>query len=69
LKGTTLTVQSYRETQERLGEQFERTENYLALTGLLILVLGGIGVWNVSRAFVEQKRKAVAVLKCLWRIR
>jgi putative ABC transport system permease protein len=65
LKGTTLNVQSYRETQERLGEQFERTENYLALTGLLILVLGGIGVWNVSRAFVEQKRKAVAVLKCL----
>jgi len=65
LKGTALTVQSYRETQERIGEQFARTENYLALTGLLILVLGGIGVWNVSRAFVEQKRKAVAVLKCL----
>ncbi|MGQ0541524.1 MAG: ABC transporter permease [Blastocatellia bacterium] len=65
LKGTTLNVQSYRETQERLGEQFARTENYLALTGLLILVLGGIGVWNVSRAFVEQKRKSVAVLKCL----
>ncbi len=65
LKGTTLAVQSYRETQERLGEQFARTENYLALTGLLILVLGGIGVWNVSRAFVEQKRKSVAVLKCL----
>jgi len=65
LKGTMLTVQSYRETQERLGEQFARTENYLALTGLLILVLGGIGVWNVSRAFVEQKRKSVAVLKCL----
>jgi putative ABC transport system permease protein len=65
LKGTTLTVQSYRESQERLNEQFARTENYLALTGLLILVLGGIGVWNVSRAFVEQKRKSVAVLKCL----
>jgi putative ABC transport system permease protein len=65
LKGTTVTVQSYRETQERLGEQFARTENYLALAGLLILVLGGIGVWNVSRAFVEQKRRSVAVLKCL----
>jgi putative ABC transport system permease protein len=65
LKGTTVTVQSYRETQERLGEQFARTENYLALTGLLILVLGGVGVWNVSRAFVEQKRKSVAVMKCL----
>ena len=65
LKGTILAVQSYRETQENLGEQFARTENYLSLTGLLILVLGGVGVWNVARVFVEQKRKAVAVLKCL----
>ena len=65
LTGTTVRVQSYRETQERLGEQFTRTENYLSLTGLLILVLGGVGVWNVARAFVEQKRKSVAVLKCL----
>ena len=64
-KGTTITVQSYRETQEDLGEQFQRTEDYLSLTGLLILVLGGVGVWNVARAFVEQKRKSIAVLKCL----
>lgn len=65
LKGTILSVQSYRETEENLGAQFERTENYLSLTGLLILALGGIGVWNVARVFVEQKRKAIAVLKCL----
>jgi len=65
LKGTVISVQSYRETQENLGAQFTRTENYLALTGLLILVLGGVGVWNVARAFVDQKRKSVAVLKCL----
>ena len=65
LEGTSLRIISYRETQERLGDQFDRTENYLSLTGLLILVLGGVGVWNVARVFVEQKRKAVAVLKCL----
>lgn len=65
LKGTTITANSYREQQERMNEGFERTENYLSLTGLLILVLGGVGVWNVARAFVEQKRKTVAVLKCL----
>ncbi|MFM9904885.1 MAG: ABC transporter permease [Pyrinomonadaceae bacterium] len=65
LKGTTIQVNSYREQQENLNEQFVRTENYLSLTGLLILVLGGVGVWNVARAFVEQKRKTVAVLKCL----
>ena len=65
LKGSTVTINSYREQQENMSEQFERTENYLSLTGLLILVLGGVGVWNVARAFVEQKRKTVAVLKCL----
>jgi putative ABC transport system permease protein len=65
LKGTIVAVVSYREQQENMGEQFTRTENYLSLTGLLILVLGGVGVWNVARAFVEQKRKTVAVLKCL----
>ena len=65
LKGTILNVRSYRESQDRLNDQFERTENYLSLTGLLILVLGGVGVWNVARVFVEQKRKTVAVLKCL----
>lgn len=65
LKGTTIQVNSYREQQDNLNEQFVRTENYLSLTGLLILVLGGVGVWNVARAFVEQKRKTVAVLKCL----
>jgi putative ABC transport system permease protein len=65
LKGTTIRVNSYREQQENLSAQFERTENYLSLTGLLILVLGGVGVWNVARAFVEQKRKTIAVLKCL----
>lgn len=65
LKDTILRVQSYRDTEENFNEQFTRTENYLSLTGLLILVLGGIGVWNVARVFVEQKRKSVAVLKCL----
>jgi len=65
LKGTTIQVNSYREQQENLGDNFARVENYLSLTGLLILVLGGVGVWNVARAFVEQKRKTVAVLKCL----
>jgi putative ABC transport system permease protein len=65
LTGTTLRVRSYRESQENISEQFARTENYLSLTGLLILVLGGVGVWNVARVFVEQKQKAIAVLKCL----
>ncbi|HEX6183931.1 MAG TPA: FtsX-like permease family protein [Pyrinomonadaceae bacterium] len=58
-------VRSYRNSEENLSEQFSRAENYLSLTGLVILVLGGIGVSSVTRVFVEQKRKTIAVLKCV----
>jgi putative ABC transport system permease protein len=58
-------VRSYRDSEESLSEQFARAENYLSLTGLVILVLGGIGVSSVTRVFVEQKRKTIAVLKCV----
>ena len=60
-----VTVRSYRDAQESLSEQFARAENYLSLTGLVVLVLGGIGVSSVTRVFIEQKRKSIAVLKCL----
>jgi len=67
-----VTVRSYKDSQENLNEQFSRAENYSSLTGLVILVLGGIGISNVTRVFIEQKKKTIAVLKCLgatgWRI-
>ncbi|HEX8145439.1 MAG TPA: FtsX-like permease family protein [Pyrinomonadaceae bacterium] len=65
LKGQLVTVNSYKDSQENLSEQFARTENYLALTGLIVLVLGGIGVSSVTRVFIEQKRQTIAVLKCI----
>jgi putative ABC transport system permease protein len=58
-------VRSYRDSAENLSDQFTRAENYLSLTGLVVLVLGGIGVSSVTRVFVEQKRKTIAVLKCV----
>jgi putative ABC transport system permease protein len=65
LKDNLVAVRSYKDSQENLSEQFTRAENYLSLTGLVVLVLGGIGVSSVTRVFVEQKRKAIAVLKCV----
>ncbi|HYY95597.1 MAG TPA: FtsX-like permease family protein, partial [Pyrinomonadaceae bacterium] len=58
-------VRSYKDSEENLGEQFARAENYLSLAGLVVLVLGGIGVSSVTRVFVEQKKKSIAVLKCV----
>ncbi len=65
LKSNLIRVRSYRDSQERLNEQYTRAENFLSLTGLVILVLGGIGISSVTRVFIEQKRKTIAVLKCV----
>jgi putative ABC transport system permease protein len=65
LKENLVSVRSYKDSQEGLNEQYTRSENYLSLTGLVILVLGGIGVSNVTRVFIEQKKRTIAVLKCV----
>ncbi|HYB94156.1 MAG TPA: FtsX-like permease family protein [Vicinamibacterales bacterium] len=58
-------VRSYKAAEDALGEDFERSENYLSLVGLVIVILGGIGVSSVTRVFVQQKMKSIAVLKCV----
>ena len=58
-------VRSYRRTEDQLGEDLMRAENYLSLVGFVIVVLGGIGVWSVTRVFVQQKIRSVAILKCV----
>lgn len=58
-------IRSARGRDDRIGEDMERAENYLSLVGFVVVVLGGIGVWSVTRVFVQQKLRSVAVLKCL----
>jgi len=56
---------SYRSVEDDIGEDLARAENYLSLVGFVVLILGGIGVWSVTRVFVRQKVKSVAILKCV----
>jgi putative ABC transport system permease protein len=65
LRDQFVNVRSYRATEDQIGEDLERAENYLSLVGFIIVVLGGIGVWSVTRVFVRQKIRSVAILKCL----
>ena len=60
-----VTVSSYRRAEDQIGEDLQRAENYLSLVGFVMVVLGGIGVWSVTRVFVRQKMHAIAVLKCV----
>jgi len=58
-------VRSFRFSQDRMSESLTQVEDYLSLIGLIILVLGGIGISSVTRVFVQQKMKTIAILKCL----
>ena len=58
-------IRSYKATEDDIGENFTRAEDYLSLVGLVIVILGGIGVSSVTRVFVQQKMKSIAVLKCV----
>ena len=65
LKNNLINIRTYKDSEQNISEQYTRSENYLSLVGLVILVLGGIGIANVTRVFIEQKKKAIAVLKCV----
>jgi putative ABC transport system permease protein len=60
-----ISIRSYRSRQDRMSENLSRTENYLSLVGLVVLVLGGIGISSVTRVFVQQKIRSIAILKCV----
>ena len=60
-----INIRSFRYSQDRMGESLNQVEDYLSLVGLIILVLGGIGISSVTRVFVDQKMKTIAILKCL----
>lgn len=64
-KGSFVSARSYRSTEDRLGEDLRVAENYLSLIGFVMVVLGGIGVWSVTRVFIGQRIRSIAVMKCL----
>ena len=58
-------TRSYRSTEDQIGRDFDRAEDYLSLVGLVIVILGGIAISSVTRVFILQKIRSIAVLKCV----
>jgi putative ABC transport system permease protein len=58
-------VRSYAQNEDNISRSLARAENYLSLVGLVVLILGGIGVSSVTRVFVQQKVRSIAILKCI----
>ena len=51
--------------REALGESLDRVKEYLGITALVALVLGGIGVAGAMHAHLKRRVQVVAVLLCL----
>ncbi len=49
----------------QLTENVNRFSQFLTLVGLTALIVGGVGVANAVRAFLDSKRTTIASLKCL----
>ncbi|MCC6407403.1 MAG: ABC transporter permease [Planctomycetes bacterium] len=60
-----LRFETYRDAQPTVRRAVDRVERYLGLVALLSLILGGIGVAMIVRAWIAERTGAVAVLRCL----
>ena len=58
-------VQSRSNAAPALSRNIERFSQFLTLVGLTALVVGGVGVGNSVRAFLDSKRGVIATLKSL----
>jgi putative ABC transport system permease protein len=58
-------IGTFRFIENWLTSSLANIDGFLSLIGLAVVVLGGIGVASVTRVFVQQRVKTVAILKCL----
>lgn len=65
LAGTTGSVRGAGYNESRLANAIDQLHDYLAVVGLVALLLGGIGVASGVHAFVMRKIDATAILRCL----
>ncbi len=59
------TVESYDQGQPMVRRSLSRVEDFLGLVALLSLLLGGVGVAQIVRTWLESRTQNIAILRCL----
>lgn len=60
-----LNVRDFRNAAPNLSELVKRMGVLLTLAGLTTLLIGGVGVSNAVRAYMDTRLRTIAILKCL----
>jgi putative ABC transport system permease protein len=58
-------VRTFSDAQPALRRSFDRMGRYLGLVGLLSLLVGGVGVAQVARAWLNSRMDDIAIMRCL----
>ena len=58
-------VRTFTEAQPALRRGFDRMGRYLGLVGLLSLLVGGVGVAQVARAWLASRMDDIAIMRCI----
>jgi putative ABC transport system permease protein len=58
-------IRTSRNAAPALTRNIERFSQFLTLVGLTALIVGGVGIANSVRAWLEGKRGVIATLKCV----
>lgn len=58
-------VRTSRNAAPALAENINRFTQFLTLVGLTSLIVGGVGIGNAVRAYLESRRTTIATFKCL----
>ncbi|HEY3368738.1 MAG TPA: FtsX-like permease family protein [Symbiobacteriaceae bacterium] len=58
-------IADYREANPTVRRFLDRLTAFLSLVSLVALLVGGLGVANATRVFIQEKLDAIAVMKCL----
>ncbi len=59
------TISDRRDPSPQMTRTLDRLRQFLTLIGVTALLVGGVGVANAVAAFVDQRRKTIAVMKSL----
>lgn len=58
-------VETARAREARVAAPLDETENFFGLVGIAVTMLGGVGIASVTYTIIGQRRRTIAVLKCL----